>query len=184
MYCPAPVRRRYSSAARIADRDEARRHVVGVGAERPGRGPVGPAAEVGEPGDGGGEIAVAGERRPGARLSHETGAEHHDVGLDGAERRRSRAPSGASRRARTTPSPRRPSAPDRARRRDPRGASDRGSACACRRSCCGTGRSARRRACRHGRVPACAPCRSGGSTRPARRWRRSRPGRAWRTARR
>jgi hypothetical protein len=45
-------------------RDEARRHVVGVGAERPRRRAIGPAAEVGEPRDGGGEVAVAGERRP------------------------------------------------------------------------------------------------------------------------
>ena len=46
MYWPSPVRRRWSSAARMATAMKRGDDVVGVGAEGPGRRPVGPAGEV------------------------------------------------------------------------------------------------------------------------------------------
>src|SRR4029450_13969857 len=61
--------------------------VVGVGTERSGRRPMGPATEVRDPGDGGGEVAVARERRPRPRLTHEAGAQHDEIRLHGAQHR-------------------------------------------------------------------------------------------------
>ncbi len=63
------------------DGDETRGDVVGVGAERAGGRAIGPPPQVREARDRGGQIAVAGEGLERPRLAHETGGEHHQVGL-------------------------------------------------------------------------------------------------------
>ena len=67
------------------DRVVAGRDVVGVRAKRTGWVPNGPAGELVEARDGRGEIAVPGESRERARLTHQTCREHDQVGLELAQ---------------------------------------------------------------------------------------------------
>ena len=97
------------------ERREPGRHVVGVGGERPGRGPVGPAGDLEVPGDRRRQVAEPGVLDERTGLAEQRARHHHDAGVDLPRGRRGRSRGAPPCPPSTTPRPGRPTSRGRGR---------------------------------------------------------------------